>query len=265
MGAGKAAGELRKYRAELHVHTVLSPCADIEMIPPLIVSEALDHRLDIVAITDHNASANVPAVQQAAAGSRLTVIPGIELQTAEEVHLLCLFDCWEDLQHFQKKVDQALPERENDPEFFGEQFVVDKTGDFLYREKRLLLNSCRLDYASAVQLAHKFGGLAIPAHIDRRAFGLLANLGFLPAEPKIDAVEISRHTTREAMLAQHPEIAGIPMLQGGDVHYLPDFLGANQFTLAAPTLAEIKMALENVNGRQHEIVTSAVDNLHPDV
>src|SRR5512136_136217 len=98
-----------KIRADLHIHTVLSPCAEVEMIPPLIVERALDAGLDLIAITDHNASANAAAVIDAARGTGLKVLPGIELQTREEVHLLCLFDSLEQLQTWQTEVDDALP------------------------------------------------------------------------------------------------------------------------------------------------------------
>ena len=105
-------------RAELHVHTVLSPCAAVEMIPPLIVSEALHAGIHIIAITDHNTSANVPAVIKAAAGTGLTVIPGMEVHTREDVHILTLFQNLEALQTWQTIIDQALPPIPNQPELF---------------------------------------------------------------------------------------------------------------------------------------------------
>lgn len=265
MDAQSGSTGLTEFRAELHVHTVLSPCADVEMIPPLIVRTALDRKLQIIAVTDHNASANVQAVQRAAAGTKLTVLPGLELQTLEEVHLLCLFADSEALLDFQAGIDLLMPERKNDAEFFGEQFIVDETGDFVAREERLLLNSCRIEFGDAVRLVQSLGGLAIPAHVDRRAYGLYTNLGFLPADITVDAVEISRHTTVPAMIAEHPELAGIPLLQGGDVHYLDDFLGANLFRLASPTVEEIRLALAGDQGRSCQIDRYAVDKLQQDV
>jgi 3',5'-nucleoside bisphosphate phosphatase len=136
---------MKAYRAELHVHTVLSPCAGVEMIPPLIVREALERGLDLIAITDHNATANIAAVMQAARGTELTVLAGMELQTREEVHLLCLFDSIEQADEWQKKIDGLLPNTPNNIEFFGEQFVVDPTGEFIRREPRLLLNSVNIE------------------------------------------------------------------------------------------------------------------------
>ena len=105
-------------RAELHVHTVLSPCAEVEMIPPLIVREALERGISLIAITDHNASSNVSAVQKAAVGSGLTVMPGMEVQTREEVHILCLFDTLEQMSAWQASVDRFLPDTANNPDYF---------------------------------------------------------------------------------------------------------------------------------------------------
>ena len=104
---------MKKFRADLHVHTVLSPCAEVEMIPPLIVQEALERNINIIAITDHNASANVPAVQKAALGSSLKVLAGMEVQSREDVHLLCLFENYETLAIWQSAVDASLPDMQN--------------------------------------------------------------------------------------------------------------------------------------------------------
>src|ERR1041385_6788538 len=96
---------MNQYRAELHVHTVLSPCAGVEMIPPVIVDEALAHGINLIAITDHNQTANISAVMEAAQGTGLTVLPGMELQTSEEVHVLCLFDGLDQAEAWQRRVD----------------------------------------------------------------------------------------------------------------------------------------------------------------
>ena len=122
---------MNKYRAELHVHTVLSPCAEVEMIPPLIIQSALDLDINLLAITDHNSTANIPAVMDAAVNSGITILPGMELQTREEVHLLCIFDKPRQAFALQQLIDPLLPSINNDPEHFGEQFVVDATGDFI--------------------------------------------------------------------------------------------------------------------------------------
>jgi PHP family Zn ribbon phosphoesterase len=240
---------LNTFVAELHVHTVLSPCAEIEMVPPLIVQAARAKGINLIAITDHNASANVSAVQEAAIGSELTVLAGMELQTREEVHLLCLFDTSEQLEAWQSIVDANLPAVENNPEFFGEQFVVDASGDFVRRESRLLAGSSQLSFSQAVQGVIQMGGLAIPAHVNRQLYGLIPVLGFVPTDVPIMALEISRHLKPEQAVDRFPQIKGYPLVQGGDVHQLDSYLGANMFALRAPTIAEIKMALLNQNSR----------------
>ncbi len=242
---------MRTFRAELHVHTVLSPCAGVEMIPPLIVSESLENGIQLIAITDHNASANISAVMEAAQGTGLVVLPGMELQTKEEVHLLCLFDTLEQVATWQAKVDALLPNLPNNIEYFGEQFVVDSTGEFIRREERLLLNSANITLDEAAAQVTALGGLAIPAHIDRQANGLIAILGLIP--PGFEALEISRHLTPEAAQQKYPQIKGYPLLQGGDVHLLDGFIGTTRLTVEKPTIPEIRMALTGQNGRKVEL------------
>jgi 3',5'-nucleoside bisphosphate phosphatase len=235
------------FRAELHVHTVLSPCAEVEMIPPLIVQEALERGIRLLAITDHNATGNIGAVVEAARGTELTVLPGMELQTREEVHLLCLFETLAQAEAWQKVVDAHLPDRPNVPDFFGEQFIVDASGDFVRRETRLLLVSTSLELDFAAKQVHALGGLAIPAHVDRQAYGLIANLGLVP--PGFEALEISRHLKPAEAIGRFPQLRGHALIQSGDVHRLEEFLGACEFQIEAPTLAEIRLALKGAQGR----------------
>lgn len=219
------------------------------MIPPLIVQTALAKNIDLIAITDHNASANVRAVQKAAAGTRLTVLPGMEVQSREDVHLLTIFDTLEALEAWQGEVDRALPEQQNRPEFFGEQFIVDETGDFLGHETRLLLTSVYFSIDEIFARVRQLGGLVIPAHVDRTAHGLLPTLGLISEEWQVPALEISRHTTPEKASAAFACLRGYPLIQGGDVHQLDAFLGTTLFRLASPTLIEIRLALRQIDGR----------------
>jgi hypothetical protein len=239
---------MKKFRADLHVHTVLSPCAEVEMIPPLIVREALERDIHLIAITDHNATGNIRAVMKAARDTDLTVLPGMELQTREEVHLLCLFETVEQAETWQKVVDSILPDRSNNPEFFGEQFIVDASGDFVRREERLLIVSAEIGLDEASAQVHALGGFPIPAHIDRKAFSLIANLGLVP--PGFEVLEISRHLKPDEAAIRYPQIRGYPLIQSGDVHRLEEFLGACEFHLEAPTLKEIRMALKKEAGRR---------------
>jgi PHP family Zn ribbon phosphoesterase len=246
---------MHTFRAELHVHTVLSPCAEIEMIPPLIVTEALERGLNLIAITDHNASANVAAVQRAAQGRGLHVLPGMEVQTREEVHVLCLFDSLDQLNAWQGRIDQALPNLDNNAEHLGEQFIVDETGEFLRREPRLLLTSTSLSIEAVFAGVNQLGGLAVPAHVDRTAFGLFPVLGFIPAGLQVEALEVSARGYKTHLSLGYPQLAEYPVLVGGDAHVLDQILGVNRFELAAPTIPELRLALAGRSGRAFDHVS----------
>jgi 3',5'-nucleoside bisphosphate phosphatase len=219
------------------------------MIPPLIVEEAVELGIDLIAITDHNTTANIVAVQTAAKGSRLVVLPGMELQTREEVHTLCLFDQIEQAQALQNWVDQRMLPLQNNPDYFGEQFVVDETGDFIRREERLLLSSIDASLREAWEIVSELGGLFIPAHINRQAFGLINVLGLVPTDFPIEALEISRHINVEQAQSKFPQIRGYPLIQNGDVHFLDGFLGSMLLTVEEPTISELRQAIQNENGR----------------
>lgn len=224
------------------------------MIPPLIVQEAVERGINLLAITDHNVTGNISSVMQAAQGTGLTILPGMELQTQEEVHLLCLFPGLEQAHSYQKMIDARLPALQNQVNYFGEQFLVDATGDFLGREERLLIVSADISIEEAVQEVTGLSGMAIPAHIDRKAFGLIANLGFIPAHLPFSALEISRHITPQEAYSQYPQAADFAILRGGDAHRLEELLGANLFSLQAPTLEEIRLALSGRDGRGYSVI-----------
>lgn len=223
------------------------------MIPPLIVQEALERKIDIIAITDHNASANVRAVQKAAEGSGLTVLPGMEVQTHEDVHLLCLFASLSDLDAWQHKIDLSLPDSLNQPEHFGEQFIVGETGEFVRDEPRLLLTATQFSIEEVIRCVTNLGGLVVPAHVDRNSFGLFPTLGFLADWWHFPALEISRHITAETLHQKFPSSKNHPLIQSGDVHRLNDFLGTTYFEIEAPTLEEIIKAFRTENQRRVHI------------
>jgi PHP family Zn ribbon phosphoesterase len=248
---------MKNFRADLHVHTVLSPCADVAMIPPLIVQKALEQKIDLLAITDHNSSANVRAVQKAAEDTGLTILPGMEVQSREDVHLLTLFENVEPLEAWQQQVDNSLPDLLNQPAFFGEQFIVDETGDFIRSETRLLLTSTSFSIDEIFERVDALGGLVIPAHVERFSYGLFPTLGLISEKWHLLALEISRHTTPQKALATFPALRHYELVQDGDVHQLDDFLGSTIFTLASPTLMEMRLAFKHVDGRDIHIETSS--------
>ncbi len=218
------------------------------MIPPLIIDQAQTLGIDLLAITDHNACANVRSVVQAAYNCPVTVLAGMELQTREEVHLLCLFDTLEQAEAWESWVTQFFPPLSNDPQSVGEQFVVDAEGELIRSETRMLLASAEISLEKAVEQVRAFEGLAIPAHIDRRANGLITQLGLIP--PGFEALEVSRHISPAQARLRYPQMGDIPLVQNGDVHYLDGFLGSTFFTVEEPSIAEICLALRGEGGRK---------------
>jgi hypothetical protein len=249
-----ATGAWRHLLADLHVHTVLSACAEVEMIPPLIVSRARELGLEIVAITDHNAALNVAAVIEAAAGSGITVLPGMEVQSREEVHLICLFDRLDQVLSWQDRVFEALPELENDASFFGAQFVVDASGAYLYTEERLLAVSAALSVEQIVAGVQALGGIALAAHVDRTSFSLIANLGFVPPGLALAGLELSRGADLPRFARHVPEAVGWGSIVSGDAHRLEEMTARTMLKVAAPTVAEIEMALAGEGGRRVEVL-----------
>lgn len=225
------------------------------MIPPLIVQKALDKSIDLIAITDHNASANVAAVQKAAEGTSLTVLPGMEVQSREDVHLLTLFETLDELKNWQTEVNAALPNLPNQSMFFGEQFVVDETGQYLRTEVRLLSTATRFSIDEVFEHVHALGGIVIPAHVERTSYGLFPTLGLISEKWHVLAIEISRHISPEKAALMFPALGKLPLIQSGDVHQLDGFLGTTIFTLAAPSLMEIRLAFKNIDGREVRIET----------
>jgi 3',5'-nucleoside bisphosphate phosphatase len=224
------------------------------MIPPLIVQETVQRGIDIIAITDHNASGNIESVQKAAQGTGLHILPGVELQTVEEVHVLCLFDELDQMREFQALIDASLPDQVNNVDFFGEQFIVDETGEFIRREERLLLASTNLTFDKAWEKTVSMGGLFIPAHVNRKAYGLFQILGFVPTETPLEILEISTQISPDRAQILFPSIAKYRLVQNGDAHFLDDIKGFNHLSIEKPTIAEIRLAVLNQDDRRHKIV-----------
>jgi len=247
---------LRPYLADLHVHTVLSPCAEVEMIPPLIVERAKELALGIIAITDHNSAENVAAVIEAAQGHELAVLPGMEVQSREEVHLLCLFETVEQALDWQEWIYAHLPPLTNKDDVFGPQFVVDATGDFLRYNERLLLTSVSLSVEEIAAGVHERDGLCVVAHVDRPSFSLLANLGFVPPGAGFDAIEMSRYGNWSSLQSQDASLTAYSYICSGDAHRLEEISDRTILTLEKPTIAEISMAFRSQGGRRVKVVGS---------
>lgn len=241
----------REYHVDLHIHTVLSACAEVEMIPPLIVEEALQKGLHVIAITDHNATGNVTAVMEAAAGTGLIVLPGMELLTQEEVDVLCIFDTAEQAQAWQTQVDGWLLPLDNDAERFGPQFLVDAGGDFVAEDTRMRKAPAKVGIEEAARAVHALGGLVIPAHVERDVYGLLYVLGFWPPDLEADAAEVSHNLRPSQAYAQYLSLKNVPIISNSDAHFL-DWIGHTRtvFRLEdAPSVATLRAALRQGAGQ----------------
>jgi len=241
---------LRVFQADLHVHTCLSPCAELTMGPRTIVAAARERGLDLIGITDHNSSENAPAVTGAARGSGLTVLPGLEVTSREEVHVLALFDELEAAFRLQEAVYAHLP-GQNDGQRFGLQVIVSEEHDVLGFNSRLLAGAAEFTVEELVELIHELGGLAIAAHIDREAFGILGQLGFLPAGLEFDALELSPQMSRQEAARRLPEWAAGALVRFSDAHR-PEEIGRafTPLVLREPTTAEIRKAFRGEGERQ---------------
>jgi PHP family Zn ribbon phosphoesterase len=250
---------MRSLLVDLHLHTVLSACAEIEMIPPLIVQRAHALGLDVIAITDHNSADNAGAVMQAAqasAGSDLTVLPGMEVTSREEAHMVTLFDTLDQVQQWQQIVHAALPPLKNKPELFGEQYVVDATGKYLRTEERLLATATSLSVEQIVDRVNCLGGICLAAHVDRPSNSIVASLGFIPPELKIAGIELSGLTTLKKTVQFSAVLGQWGRMINGDAHRLSDMKAQSRMRVAEPTVSEIRLALEREQGRGVELVAS---------
>lgn len=200
---------------DMHIHSALSPCGDEDMTPNNIVNMAQLKGLDIIAVTDHNSCGNVRAVMEAAQG-KIRVIPGMEVETREEVHVLCYFDTPKKLEDMARLVQKNMPKIKNKPDIFGRQLIMDAEDNVLGEEENLLVCASELSIYDVSRETLARGGVFVPAHIDRASYSVLANLGFLPPDLLISGVEITEKNV-DAMSAQYADFA---ILTSSDAHYL---------------------------------------------
>ena len=244
-----------EFRADLHIHSVLSPCGDLEMSPDRIISRAREMHLDIIGITDHNSTRQCAVIRQIGALHSITVLSGAEVTTKEEVHCLTFFETDEQVCDFQKFLDTHLPDIKNDVKRFGYQVVVDATNNIVFTEERLLLSAIDQSIGQVEAKVHSLGGLFIPAHIDKPRFSLYGQLGVLPRELKVDAFEISPGKGSWDFIARHHELAGNAIISGSDAHY-PCQIGnrVTVFEMENPGFTELKKTLQGHKPRTLKIL-----------
>lgn len=208
---------------DLHIHSALSPCGDEDMTPNNIVNMAILKGLDVIAVTDHNSCGNVRAVSEAA-GERLIVVPGMEIETAEEIHMACYFPSVEAAEQMNGIVKSHQMPIKNKPEIFGRQLYLNSQDEICGEEEVLLVSATTMDIYTLVREVKKCGGVSVPAHIDRESFSILSTLGTIPEELKFSAVEITNKNV-DKLKAEYSDYV---VLTNSDAHYLEDISEAER-------------------------------------
>ena len=220
------------------------------MTPRAIVRAALERGLDMIAICDHNSARNTAAASRAARGGSLTVLPGIEVSSSEEIHILGLFESYEAAEQMQDEVYARLP-GQNDEDVFGYQVVVDEDDQVEDLDQRLLIGASTLGVERVVDLIHRLGGLAVASHVDREGFGIFGQLGFIPDNLELDALEVSRLADYQSVRARHRQSRDYALITSSDAHYLEDIgVVSTRALMAEPTFQELKLALTSSDGRR---------------
>ncbi len=199
---------------DLHLHSCLSPCGDMDMTPNNIVNMALLKELDVIALSDHNTARNVRSVCEVAKDTGLLVIPAIEVCTSEEVHMLCLFEALEECEKFGDYLYTLLPDIVNEPDIFGKQCIMNEKDEETGILEKLLLNAAELSIDRLLEIIPQYGGFVIPAHVDRSSYSIISNLGFLPEEYGFSCIEVKNPPFDCGFMGK--------MITDSDAHYLED-------------------------------------------
>lgn len=220
---------MRRYFYDLHIHSCLSPCADNDMTPGNIAGTATLAGINIMALTDHNTVKNCPAFFKAAKRCGVVPVAGMELTTAEDIHVVCLFEHLEEAMSFGEAVDRRRVLIENRTDIFGDQLITDGDDNIVGTEKYLLPNATEVTVDEVPELVSGFGGICYPAHVDRQSNGIIATLGDFPKTPFFGCAEFHDGQKREEYIKRYPVLNGKRLLVCSDAHYLWDIRDAAEF------------------------------------
>lgn len=205
---------------DLHLHSCLSPCGDNDMTPWNLVNMAKILGLDIIALTDHNSAGNCRSAIKVGESIGITVVPGMELCTSEEIHCICLFDDVDKAEAFGEYVKSTMLPIKNREEIFGEQLLMDEGDGIIGREEILLTAASGLSIDCLPELVSEYGGVCYPAHIDRESYSVLSSLGDFPPELKVNAFELVPEADEKIYLEKYGYLKGKRLLRSSDAHYL---------------------------------------------
>lgn len=207
---------------DLHIHSCLSPCGDEEMTPANIAGMAAIKELQVIAVTDHSSCKNCPAVLKAAEHYGVLALPGMELTTEEEVHVLCLFEALSDALAFDEYVYDKLLPIPNEEKIFGRQLIMDEEERILGKPEKLLINATSISFDRVYGLMEEYRGLMVPAHLDKSTTSLLSNLGFIPPDSRFAVAEVARLSNLHRLRKEHPYLDTCRIISNSDAHYLQD-------------------------------------------
>ena len=200
---------------DLHMHSALSPCGDNDMTPNNIVHMAMLNELDMIAVTDHNACDNLPAVYKVAEECGVLLIPGVEVTTAEEVHVLGYFPGVAEALSFSDYIYAALPDVPLREDIFGEQLILNEEDEIIGKKSKLLINACAYSYDEIFAEIRRRGGVPVPAHVNRDAYAVVSNLGMIPEDPLLHTIEVYENLPTGTI-----DIASFRCTYSSDAHYL---------------------------------------------
>ncbi len=206
---------------DFHIHSCLSPCGDIDMTPNNIVNMSVIKGLDAIAVTDHNCGENLPALYECAKG-KLTLLFGMEVESCEEVHMVCLFATYNDCKKMQDRILEDKNHIKNDADIFGEQIIMDENDNIVGSVDELLVSATNLSVYDVVSAAHEYGGVCIAAHVDKSSYSILSNLGFIPDDLEIDCIEVSKNKDYDELLREWEYLGKYKSVFSSDAHYLMD-------------------------------------------
>lgn len=243
---------LAEFRADLHIHTCLSPCAEDYMRPSAIIAAAKKKRLHIIGICDHNSAENFQAVKKAGVREGMQVLGGMEITSCEEVHIVGLFDDGEKLHKVEEAVSTHL-HGQNNENAFGKQLVVNERDEIIGQNSKLLIGATAFSVNEIVKLIHDLNGIAIAAHVDREAFGIIGQLGVIPADVRFEALELSARCSESEKISYQKY--GLPLVCSSDAHCIAD-IGKVYTTLVLQdcSFEEVKLAFRKSKGRTLRIL-----------
>ena len=213
---------MEKIYYDFHIHSCLSPCGDNDMTPNNMIGMAMLKELDAVALTDHNTARNCPAFLEVAKAQGLIAIPGMELCTSEEIHVVCLFYELDDALSFDKYVYEKTPNIRNMTDIYGNQYIMNSKDEIVGEENKLLITAADISLWDVPRLMEQFNGVAIPAHIDKTAYSVLSVFGMFPEDLSFPAVEIHKPQLTDSLIEKHSCIGDMNILHDSDAHYLWD-------------------------------------------